>query len=449
MVKPPGNESSAPQAPFHRVIGPLFHLGRGFWVRFLYACLIVILLEAAFDEIVGDEGLPTLTQSIFNVTGLYQRLLTAPRTPVPRYTAVVEINFSKDSPVAGFNEICEQRKAMVAILYGLARALPRVVVLDKVYPPHRPNPCAADSDLSHAVEELRRNNIPVIVGRAVSNHTIRSGWFRRRYYLMPSINFGDAGPCGEPAATRGSLCFEGIANIDPDTRRLPMEWELYDNADRAREGKGAVWRDTLALDAALAYDEKLASHHPKLFHFLSSTRHPYISFLREDEFDPILISEIPTADSVTRPCDVRCNGEPTPAVLRKLSGRIVVIGEVNKDYELHPDTHPTVFGEMSGLYLQANYIEALLDDRYFRAMPAFDYIFGFIFVASLELILIIYSERWQVAGVLIVFLFTITVLVLYFTLMHLGWYVNPAPVGATAILVKLLHAIFGPAERAI
>ena len=48
---------------------------------------------------------------------------------------------------------------------------------------------------------------------------------------------------------------------------------------------------------------------------------------------------------------------------------------------------------------------------------------------------------------LVVALFALAIASLYMTIKLFGWYVNPAPLGLTAITIKSLHALFGRAER--
>jgi CHASE2 domain-containing sensor protein len=127
-----------------------------------------------------------------------------------------------------------------------------------------------------------------------------------------------------------------------------------------------------------------------------------------------------------------------------MSGKIVLIGEINADI----DSHPSVVGMMSGLDLQANYIEALLDDRYFWQPPYLDYAMGFAIMATFELILIVFSRSWLKLILLTVALFVAAAasLVLMVNLPH--WYVNPSLVSALALFIRLLHVLFVPAERA-
>jgi hypothetical protein len=94
------------------LFNPRKHLGRSFWIRFLAACVIVLLIEVGFDYLVEDENreLPQITQSVFNAAGLYQKIVAASRDPIPRYTAVVEINPAADRNAIDLHHICDQRR---------------------------------------------------------------------------------------------------------------------------------------------------------------------------------------------------------------------------------------------------------------------------------------------------------------------------------------------------
>ncbi len=131
--------------------------------------------------------------------------------------------------------------------------------------------------------------------------------------------------------------------------------------------------------------------------------------------------------------------------LRKLSGKIVLIGEINNDM----DVHASVVGKLPGMYMQANYIEALLDDRYFRPIPVLDYVLGFVILAVLELILVLFGNSWWKALLLIAGLFVCTVILLYLLVKIPGWYVNPLSVGVIAVIIKLLQPMTGRLDRSV
>jgi CHASE2 domain-containing sensor protein len=410
------------------------HLGRGFWVSFLVACAIAFLGDVGVERLVNSGELPDVTQSIFNLSGFYQRIVASPRNPIARYVEIVKIDPQSDSSAVALTDICEQREMMTTLLDSVARALPRVIVLDKYYSPHAPRPCPADSQLIQTVRSLRANNISVIIGRRISDESIAAR-SDSRYYLLPGVAFYDRDPCIEPPDARGTNCLEGVLNIDPDTRKLPLEWAVFPSKNDAEGNSGQRWRDTLALSAARAYDDKLLTHHPRLASLLNSKEHPYISFLKKEDFDECPVSRVLPSAFHTNPSTGGNADEVLAPELRKLSGKIVLIGEINNDM----DVHASVVGKLPGMYMQANYIEALLDDRYFRPIPVLDYMLGFLIVAALELILVLFGNSWWKAFLLIAGLLVSTVILLYLLVKIPGWYVNPLSVGVIAVMLKLLQ----------
>ena len=413
-------------------------------MHFLLACGIVLALEAAFDYLTEKRESPGITQSIFDLTGLYQKVVASPRYPIARYTVVVEINPDKDPSVAGMKDVCDQREMITRLLRNMAPALPNVIVLDKYYEPHTPKPCPADTALIQTVQYLRQHSVPVVIGRRIDPESMED--IKGRYYLRPTLAFEEPDTCLEQAARRNSPCYEAVVNIDPDTRRLPLEWLLYPSREAAEKDLEQSWWDTIALRAAVTYDDNLLVHHPRLSFFIERQIHPFISFLKMQDFAHFLVSQLmpenatTEASDETRLCNLSCtNVSPE---LRKLSGKIVLVGEINE-----VDEHPSVVGRMPGVYLQANFIEALLDDRYYRPIPFLDYVFGFAFLVGLELVLIVYRNQWLKLALLIAGLFIVSLAIVYLSVKLLGWYVNPGPVGAAAILIKLLHVAFTRAEK--
>jgi hypothetical protein len=444
-------------------LGSLKHLRRKFWVPFVSACVIAFVLEAGFDRIVESEDLPWVTQSIFNLSGLYQRIVTAPRAPVPRSTAIVEIN-AQGRQAIPLTDICGQRRKMAELLSKIAETRPKVIVIDKYY---LPEACLPETDdaLRSEIHDIRRRGIPVVVGRRATDEGVekRSGV---TYYLLRSLCFGISDPCLEGTSTQQLPYLEGVVNVDPDTRKLPLEWILFASKDDAQNERTHHLYETLALSAARAYDDKLIAHHPRLAHFIDAGQHPYVSFVKPGDkdrgFERISMNDIlPPAPDTQLPSGPKkkANGKKATDILplkpptdekllselqRNLSGKIVLIGEINADL----DSHPTVVGMMSGLYLQANYIEALLDDRYFRPTPILDYALGFAILAVFELIIIVFRHSWSKIVLLILGLFLAAVGLLYLMTNLLGWYANPALISALGVSIRLLHVLFVPAERA-
>ncbi len=400
-------------APGGRIFQRLRGLPRSFWFSFLAACVFVTAVEYTAEHMIEAESAPGVAQTIFNFSGFYQRVVAAPRDPIPRHTAVVEIDPEKEPEVASLHTICEQRAMMARLLCGVASAQPQVIVVDKFF---LPRDCEQDSQLRAAVREISEHT-PVVVGRRIMDEG----------FVQPAMVF--------PGSQRFS---EGVVNVHPDTRRLPLYWRAYAAAEDAERGASAVLWDTLALTAAKAYGVNGRV-------ITSAGGYPYISFLEPRDFPRVTVRQVfagvPGAPQEGRFCPAGIPSED----LRVLRGKAVLIGELNRDM----DEHPTVLGAMSGLHLQANYVEALIDGRHYKGMSVLDYALGFALMVGLELILLVYHDKWLLAGGLILLLFLALGALVLFMTMLLHWYVNPALLGAMVVLIKVLHLAFGRAERAI
>jgi CHASE2 domain-containing sensor protein/class 3 adenylate cyclase len=378
---------------------------------FLVACILTFGFEQWVDRSISES--PGIAQAAFTFSGLYQKIVAAPRNPIPRYTAVVEIDPERDPGSVSMLELCRQRRMMAELVRRIAAAAPSVIAIDKFFGesvcPNDINPTliAAMTDVNAKV--------PVVVGRNVLDGT----------YLQPSL-------------LSGLGLREAILNTDPDTRKLPLKWDVFRNKDDMDHERGTVQRGTLALTAAQAYGKgKLEAEHPRLAKLLNPVRHPYISFLDMDQFKPYrLLAGFVLCGREVKPGEdaLACPGSPNE--LAALSGKIVVIGEISRDQ----DVQTTVVGRIPGVYLQANFIEALLDDRYYEGFPVLSYVFGLLFLAALEAILTVFRNSWTkrlgaIAGLLLTILF-----LLYIVITDFHLYVNPVPFIVLALLVRALAA---------
>ena len=395
-------------------------LGARFWIRFALACLVAFSLEALFDHYVESETTPGLAQSIFNVYGLYEKIVLAPRNAFPERTSVIEID-PADPGAVSIHDVCRQRAMTATVLRTIAPFLPRVIVIDKYY---LNSECDSNAALRDAIRDVSAT-IPVIVGRRIADES------KEPRYLMDALAL--------PQQPGGHLA-GAVVNIDRDTRKLPLEWAAFDSASAARQGGALVWQETLALTASRAFEAPAAvtDHHPRLGWLIDHQSHPYVSFIDASQFPCLPVTALTSPGLPSA-----CMGKPI-ASLEKLSGTVVLLGEINPDL----DEHASPIGPMSGLYMQANYIEALLDERYYRAVPVFDYIYGLLFLIGLEMALIVYPGEWlKLAGALVI-LFAGLLLLLWVTIMLFRCYVNPALVGGIAVLIKIVHSFFAPAEHA-
>ena len=140
----------------------------------------------------------------------------------------------------------------------------------------------------------------------------------------------------------------GNINLPTDKRQIPLVTVTADS-----DGPS----ESLALAAVTAYEDAI-DRKPK-----TRDKQRIVSAVRDDEF--VFASFIPESNFQKIPIQQLFNGLEN--ALRLCRGRIVIIGgnwHSDLGHGERVDTYETPVGPMAGMYLHANYIEALLDDRY-------------------------------------------------------------------------------------
>lgn len=402
---------------------------------FVCACAIAACLEYGFDKLRElDKHRETahlpFAESLFDLSGVYQGLLTGgPRKPVQKFTALVDVNDSTDtyyqSLAKNVTSPCERRRQLADLVDTIAGANPAVIVVDKFF---SENACPKDSAqtiyLQKKIDKVGRTT-PLVMGRTIDPQR----------QLFPSVKF-----LNRP----GGLVLEGLIEFDPDTKRLPLKWALRQPAKAPDQLPGWVWQETLALVAARAYDPALLEKYPRLGdlilradQFGDDAIHPYVSFVANGGLATYaagaLLCGKNYADVTAADRGRRC--ERSPEALRRLRGKIVVIGEGASS----GDIHLSPIGPVAGYILQANYIEALLDERYFK--PAHwlaNYVLGFAIFLG-----VLFALEQAKKSAVFIFCGTLAgaCLLVYFVVMHSGYYVNPALVSIVWVLFSIVHAV--------
>lgn len=410
---------------------PLSRAGTRFWISFLAACVIVYSIEALFERFVESEEIPDLVQRIFHLTGFYQSFVEQVHFPYPRYTAVVLIDPRREPEIPDNHHLCDQRKLVADLVRRVQAASPAVIVVDKYF--GTTQRCARETDdLRNALDSVTRDTVVVIGRRVDLTDAPVSTKDGDRYFLTPSVNFGIQNPRLQ----------EAVVNIDPDTRKIPLRFEVYESREQAEKSTGTQWRNSLALQASLAHPWRLLQRNRRIASFIQHNKNPFASFLKEDDFEPILAGRILCGEAPANTVEACPSGPLAENLRQQLAGRVVLIGEIDPDL----DTHPTVVGQMSGVLLQANFVEALLDDRVFRPVPSLDYIFGFLILMGLELSLI-----WLRGRVLVFLAFfglgALSFFIIYLFAQLSNVYLDPVAVGTIPVVTKVLSAFFGRAEK--
>lgn len=382
-----------------------------FWVALVLSVIASIVIERNWDALaVGDGG--HAGRVVSSAGAMYQQLVTAgARTTAPRYTTIVDIRPGVEPDSVTLLNICNQRRFVARLVELISAARPSVIVLDKYFGPAT---CALPSpeteQLRGAIASTIRGGTPVVIGRQLDPQNLKVS-------------------AGLPLATGDATPIEGFINLHDDNRRLSLRWVGKVSAD---------WLElpTLAVAAARAHRPDVIDHR-RLRQAYDRYSYPYVSFLSEEQFGPYRISAIDLmCGSGRRETDwSSCTGDR--GLLQRVRGRVVVIG----DNTTQQDQHSSVIGRVPGVLLQANYIEAILDERVFEAVPRWlELLLGILVAIVIEYVVVTSTGPWALLPRLFVVAF-LAVGLSYGTVMFLGRYVNPWSVSVVALVLKSVGRI--------
>jgi hypothetical protein len=332
-------------------------------------------------------------ERIFSADFWYQLAVTNDvHRPHNSHVAVVTIGY--DEPTEVQQNYCKQRVFLGKLLRTLKSARPQIIVIDKFFSPGSCTDANSTRQLEEAIRDVS-HVVPVVFGAAAYyEEELRTAMpaafvrVRQRGYMGTQVILKDSD------LFQGGLppnVAKGLVSVNSDVRKIPMWWPAYSSLDRVGEKAQPIATDTLATAAVKLCDrdnEVISKFAPR-GQGRSTHRDPFTSFLREDEF-------------VIRPAiDVVCNkavsqsdwrackpGDDASQLLRGLQvPTVVVIGQAGSNL----DVHQTVVGQMAGVFLQANYIESLLDRRGFTPVN-----FWILWSTAVVLFIVFlaFSKRW-------------------------------------------------------
>jgi hypothetical protein len=336
---------------------------------------------------------------------LYQRYATAEfRKPRTHYVRLILLS-EKAVPNEVTANACERREYIATLLRRLATLAPAVIALDIEFRRDacndNKNSCEMAENLRKAVREVSQT-IPIIMaqGEIAANETDQAGDLQVKGLSDRDLILRAHDPF------EGNLLRFGLPRLACETRAAPLFWRVYgnkntperkpaaqfeapagDSADNCGSTEAGTvlkpppeelpvvlsmeprWEPAFAYQVARTYDSDLDG---VLNRFVSDNRAPFISFIPESGFDQI-------------PLDSLYENLPTDELRNTLRGKIVLIAQPSAS-DVFRDTP---LGTTYGYVLQANYIEALLDDRYF--LPARPWIELVLTILGILIILLIFE----------------------------------------------------------
>jgi CHASE2 domain-containing sensor protein len=371
-------------------------LSRRFWQRAI-SVLIVVL---AFNVVVQFDGFRKTFPFVQSAQLQFHRFLCSliPRPISPKWVRVVEI----DTDLHLTLKEPTNRTFLASLVSNAAAGRAAAIVLDfKFVVPKGNSPGedapelqAQNKDLWEAIGGALKTGVPVVLPCWLKIHPKLA---ERIPNVFPEQNLAHPDMTGDCTGTpcdgvvpEAACARMGNINLPADLRQIPLVTPtqplvILKQPTAARTQQPDPCSQSLALAAASAFEDTM--------HLCPRTRNKNAirAAIERNEF--VFGSFIPETDfqtiSATGLAGWAGSDEKNKAV-ELCRGRIVIIGGKWKaDFgNGEPvDSYDTPAGKMAGMFLHANYIEALLDDRYQREVSlgfgtVFDLVVGFILYFS-------------------------------------------------------------------
>lgn len=311
-------------------------------------------------------------------------------TPTPS-VAIVYIDPAHD-PADLLTNTCASRAFLSRLVPALNTLGARAIVIDKYY---SANACAEQEKNAAFVAAMAASKAPIVVGQqthALSDNASSSGC------LAPSrkLDFGTAN------------VHYGLTRLNNDDLKIPMRWPVYnDPSENGAAGSTqsspvqlpAESGDSLSLAAAKLVDPNIESR-SSVQRLLTRETDPYTTFLNLPHVTALTAlcsgEPAPRAPIDEQPGDALCQPWAHPAdnldgKQLNLAGKIVVVGDLS-DLDMKPfptDLAPFPAGKRPGVYLQANYVQSLLDHRFLLEVPM-----GITMTCLILYVLVVYCLYW-------------------------------------------------------
>jgi CHASE2 domain-containing sensor protein len=303
----------------------------------------------------------TLSSWAFSLHNLFHKELDTPVT-------IVYINPQTD-PTELLTNTCLARDFLAGLVTDVVNQGAKAIVIDKYY---SYGSCSNDKKNENFRTILNENakRVPIVVGQPTKLLAYTDKAKDSCLTLAEPFDFGPF-----------SQVKYGLTRLNSDVLKIPLRWPVF--KDRAHpkdvltaDGSG----DSLSLVAAENIEPGLIKD-SSFQSFLALNKHPYTSFRDLPSTTAMTVR----CDAEQQPTDADGNGLPCTkarnpsdgSTYRKpdLKGQIVVIGDLS-DQDMQP--FPDANKEEPGVFLQANYVKSILDQRFLREVPFFITFVGFI-----------------------------------------------------------------------
>jgi hypothetical protein len=347
-------------------------------LAYLFNIFLLVLVSHAEHASNPENSPKEGFLSILSPDFLYRTMLGSPEPPA-QDVAVIAIGSEMPGPAKESepSTACMRRIYIAELLKSIRETGPRTVVLDVWFDPGS----CSNSDSQPLWQELCSfsADVPVVTGLAsYTRYEIISDWpaefadiKRRGAALKPSelvsqpavpLNF-----CSTKRLTVGTI------ELDEDHRKIPLSWPVYDTFDAVGDPARFHRIDSLSVAAIRARDPKspVLARVGAIDEYgaakPSTNSFPYTTFLGEDDLPIVRAVDVICSNPKDYEWGQFCqsSGAKRLALNTLFAGKVVLIGGSGSG----ADIHDSVIGRVPGVVLQAEYVESMLKNRVYRAIP--------------------------------------------------------------------------------
>lgn len=330
-------------------------IGRRIWLWLIYIVIAIVVVLIHYRGEIFETGCGSLS---WTARLWHQRLCTAGhRKPRTHYVRVITLSAATE-PVG---DKCEGRKFVASLLPRLRDLGVSVIAIDKWYLPTACLNSGATSALQTQVN-LVSQTVPIILAQDSDTYDELQANNDPDVKLWKNLGLSknDQVLAKSAIVVDGKASRFGLARLACNNWQIPLTWTVHPSPDGLNAvDKEGDQMDSLAFAAAKRFDGKLE----EVMRSHVDNRDDLVgAFLPLEAFRPLSATKVLCGLQAIKYDPKNCTpGEPSEVWLK---GSIVLIGEYSE-----ADTHQSVIGSVPGFLLQANYIESLLDDRYYELIP--------------------------------------------------------------------------------
>jgi CHASE2 domain-containing sensor protein len=350
--------------------------------------------------------------------------------PTPKPSVVIVYIDPETDPPELLTNTCLARVFFAHLVDDISNLGAKAIVIDKFYSDSSCN----DSDSNRIFKTaLTNKKIPIVVGMPTHLLTDKKGTDQGCLALSNKFDFGV------------EKVKYGLTRLNSDILKIPLQWPVFhDNddpkVDPPRNDPPDIG-DTISLMAARQINPSIDKSGPVKM-LLDAKVHPYTNFLELDS---------------TNAMTVRCSTEPNLSDVDKekvdcpklkwplhslgqqkldLAGKIVVIGDLS-DQDMQP--FPDEKKERPGVYLQANYIQSILDGRFLREVPLYITLITLVVYIVCTYCLHLFLDNPERAFQISLLIFAIVISVSIFALLKWSYFTPLWALWTAAIVVAVRY----------